>query len=169
MAVTQVVYQAFVSINWWSIFVTLCNTLITFGIVKKLLFQPVRRMIEARKTEVQAMYDEADRAQIEAGKLERTYNQKLAKAQEEAAGIIHAAARRAEAQRARMLEEATQQAAMMMQQAERDIEIERKKARRALKGEVADLSVLIAGKVIEREVSSADHERLIHAFIDKAG
>ena len=40
----EAVYEAFVSINWWSILVTMCNTLITFLIIKRLLFKPVKSM-----------------------------------------------------------------------------------------------------------------------------
>jgi len=38
-----------------------------------------------------------------------------------------------------------------------------------LKDEVASLSVMIASKVVERDVKEADHERFIEDFIDKVG
>ena len=41
-------FQNFVSIGGWNIVVTICNTLITFLIVKKFLFKPVRKMLAAR-------------------------------------------------------------------------------------------------------------------------
>ena len=46
------IFQSFVSLGWWEILVTICNTLITFLIVKKFLFKPVRKMIAAREDEV---------------------------------------------------------------------------------------------------------------------
>ena len=46
---------------------------------------------------------------------------------------------------------------------------ERKKAMNELKDEVASLSVMIASKVVERDVKEADHERFIEEFIDKVG
>ena len=44
----QAIYEAFVSIGWWEILVTMCNTLITFLIIKKFLYKPVRKMLAAR-------------------------------------------------------------------------------------------------------------------------
>ena len=63
---SEAIYQAFVSIGWWEILVTMCNTLITFAIIKKFLFKPVRKMLAAREEEVQAMYANAEQAQTEA-------------------------------------------------------------------------------------------------------
>ena len=60
---SEAIYQAFVSIGWWEILVTMCNTLITFLIIKKLLFKPVKKMIAAREQEVQAMYGAAEQTQ----------------------------------------------------------------------------------------------------------
>ena len=44
------IFQSFVYINWWNILVTMCNTLITFLIIKKFLFGPVRRMLAVSYT-----------------------------------------------------------------------------------------------------------------------
>ena len=57
----------------------------------------------------------------------------------------------------------------MVKKAERVIEQERIKARKELKDEVADLSVMIASKIVERDVKPEDHERFIEDFIDKVG
>ena len=68
-----------------------------------------------------------------------------------------------------ILKESSQQAVAMMKKAENTIEQERKKAMNELKDEVASLSVMIASKVVERDVKEADHERFIEEFIDKVG
>ena len=44
----EVLTRAFVDLNLWSLFVTICNTLITFLIVKHFLFKPLRKMLAAR-------------------------------------------------------------------------------------------------------------------------
>ena len=133
---TEALYEAFVSIGWWEILVTMCNTLITFLIIKKFLYKPVRKMLAARSEEVQSMYSTAEKAQSEAEQ---------------------------------MLRESSQQASAMVKKAERVIEQERIKAHKELKDEVADLSVMIASKIVERDVKPEDHERFIEDFIDKVG
>jgi len=161
--------QEFVSIGWWNIVVTICNTLITFLIVKKFLFGPVRKMMAARTEEVQNMYTVAEKAQSEAETMRGEYTERLAKAKEEAAEIVSSATRRATARSEEILKESSQQAAAMLKKAENNIEMERKKAMNDIKNEVASLSVMIASKVVERDVTQADHDRFIEEFIDKVG
>lgn len=163
------IFQSFVYINWWNILVTMCNTLITFAIIKKFLFKPVRKMLAAREEEVQAMYGNAEKAQTEAEQMRSEYTERLAKAKEEAAEIVGSATRRATVRSEEILKESSQQAAAMMKKAESTIEQERKKAMNELKDEVASLSVMIASKVVERDIKDADHERFIEEFIDKVG
>ena len=165
----EAIYQSFVYINWWNIVVTICNTLITFLIIKKFLFKPVKKMLAAREEEVQGMYGAAEKTQAEAEQMRREYTERLAKAKEEAAEIVGSATRRATVRSEEILKESSQQAAAMMKKAENTIEQERKKAMNELKDEVASLSVMIASRVVERDVKEADHERFIEEFIDKVG
>ena len=166
---SEAIYQAFVSIGWWEILVTMCNTLITFLIIKKFLFKPVKKMLAAREEEVKAIYSNAEKAQSEAEQMRSEYTVRLSKAKAEAAEFVGSATRRATVRSEEILRESSQQAAAMMKKAENTIEQERKKAMNELKDEVASLSVMIASKVVERDVKEADHERFIEEFIDKVG
>ena len=162
---TEALYEAFVSIGWWEILVTMCNTLITFLIIKKFLYKPVRKMLAARSEEVQSMYATAEKAQSEAEQMRSEYTERLSKAKEEAAEIVGSATRRAAERSDEILRESSQQASAMVKKAEQ----ERIKAHKELKDEVADLSVMIASKIVERDVKPEDHERFIEDFIDKVG
>lgn len=162
-------FQSFVGFTPWELIVTICNTLITFLIVKKLLFKPVRKMLAAREEEVKTMYASAEKSRTEAEQLRKEYTERLAQAKEEAAGIVGSATRRATARSEEILKESSEQAANMIKKAEANIEMERKKARNEIKDELASLSVLIASKVVERDITEADHERFIEDFIDKVG
>ncbi|MFR2288894.1 MAG: F0F1 ATP synthase subunit B [Butyricicoccus sp.] len=95
--------------------------------------------------------------------------ERLSKAKEEAAEIVGSATRRAAERSDEILRESSQQASAMVKKAERVIEQERIKAHKELKDEVADLSVMIASKIVERDVKPEDHERFIEDFIDKVG
>ena len=165
----QASYEAFVSIGWWEILVTMCNTLITFAIIKKFLFKPVRKMLAQREEEVKTIYSAAEQAQTEAEHKRTEYTERLSKAKEEAAEIVGSATRRAAERSDEILRESSQQASAMVKKAERVIEQERIKAHKELKDEVADLSVMIASKIVERDVKPEDHERFIEDFIDQVG
>ena len=126
-------------------------------------------LFDYQKVPVQAGQEAAERAQTEAESLRSEYTERLSKAKEEAAEIVGSATRRATVRSEEILRESSQQAAAMMKKAENTIEQERRKAMNELKDEVASLSVMIASRVVERDVKEADHERFIEEFIDKVG
>ena len=161
--------QEFFSIVPWNIIFAFCNLLILCSLMKKFLFKPVRKMLAQREEEVKNIYSAAEQAQTEAEQKRTEYTERLSKAKEEAAEIVGSATRRATVRSEEILKESSQQAAAMMKKAETTIEQERKKAMNELKDEVASLSVMIASKVVERDVKEADHERFIEDFIDKVG
>ncbi len=163
------IFQNFVTIGGWNIFVTLCNTFITYLIVRKFLFKPVRKMLAARSEEVQAMYDQAETDRAEAAAMKKDYTESIANAKAEAAQITQTATRRATVRSEEILAEANRQAADMKKKAEQSIEMERKKAMNEIKDEIAGLSIMIASKVVEKDINQKDHERLIEEFIDKVG
>lgn len=162
-------FQEFVSIGGWNIFVTLFNTLITFLIVKKLLFKPVRKILAARAEEVQSMYDQAEADLNEAAKMKKDYAESIANAKQEANEITQSATRRATVRSEEILAEANRQVQDMKKRAEQSIEQERKKAMNEIKDEIAGLSVMIASKVVEKDINEDDHKRMIEDFIDKVG
>ena len=45
-------FESIVGVNFWTALFTLCNMLITFLILKKLLFKPVKKMIDDRQKEI---------------------------------------------------------------------------------------------------------------------
>ncbi len=162
-------FQEFVNIGGWEVFVTLFNTLITFLIVKILLFKPVRKVLAARAEEVKAMYDEAEADRNEAEAMKKDYTESIANAKQKANEITQSATRRATVRSEEILAEANRQVQDMKKRAEQSIEQERKKAINEIKDEIASLSVMIASKVVEKDIKEDDHKRMIEDFIDKVG
>ncbi len=158
--------QEFISITPWTIIFQICNLLILFLLIKKFLFKPVQRILDARKAEVDKIYADARETQEAADKDKQLYEEKLGNAETEADAILESAAKKAEQSSELMLTEASEKANAMLRKAEADIAQERKKAVNEIKNEISDLSVSIAGKVIGRELNADDHRALIDGFID---
>ena len=55
-------FESFVGVNPWTALFTFCNMLITFAVLKKFLFKPVKKMIDDRQQEIDTMYADADAA-----------------------------------------------------------------------------------------------------------
>ena len=66
-------------------------------------------------------------------------------------------------------EAAKAEAAAVMQQNAAELEREKRRAASELRAEVSGLAVMVAEKVVEREINPADHARLIDEFIDSVG
>lgn len=163
------VFQNFVSLGYWEVFVTLVNTFITFYIIKLLLFKPVRKVLAARAEEVQAMYDQAEADRKAAETMKKDYTESMANAKQEANEITQSATKRATVRSEEILAEANRQAQELKKRAEVSIEQERKKAMNEIKDEIAGLSVMIASKIVEKDINEDDHKRMIEDFIDKVG
>lgn len=165
----EAIYQSFVTFDWWGLTVTICNLLITFLIVRHFLFGPVNKMLEAREKEVRDLYESAEADRLAAETMKRDYTASIANAKEEAAQITANATKRATVRSEEILADANRQAADMVRKAEQSIELEKKKTLNEIKDEIAGLSVMIASKVVEKEIDEDDHKRMIEDFISKVG
>lgn len=158
-----------ISINIWHIVIALCNLLILYLMLKKFLYQPVKKVLADRQAAIDSRYDEADKAKSEALQSKAEWEERMAAADEEAAGIISSAVESANRQSSAILGETKEKADRMMNRARAEADAERRKAEDDIKDRIADVSAAIAGKLLEREISAADHSDLIDSFISEIG
>lgn len=159
----------FVTIDVWTMLFTLGNTLILYLIVKKLLFKPVKKMLDARTQEVEETYQKAEEAQTAAQAAKEEYTSRLSQAKEEAQALIKEASVKAQGRSEEILQGAKQEASHLMQKTREELEREKQRAINEAKDEISDMAILMAQKIVEREVTQADHERLIEEFLHEEG
>ena len=162
-------FESFVGIDPWTALFTFCNMMITFAVLKKFLFKPVKKMIDDRQVEIDTMYADADAAKQKAAELEQEYQQHLQSIRDERDTLLREATARAQKREEEIVGEARAEAAALRAAAEADIAQERKKAVNDLKNEIGGIAVDIAGKVVEREINETDHKALIDEFIRNVG
>ena len=162
-------YLAFFTVDVWTMIFTWVNMLLLFTVVKKFLFKPINNILDQREAEVKQIYDEANVANEKAMSLEKEYSEKMAQAREEAGEIIKQATLTAQKREKEIIESAHEEVASMTRRAETQIAQERKKAYQEIKNEISDISVAIAGKMVQREIKAEDHEALISQFIENVG
>ena len=161
--------QELVGIAPWTFIVQIVNLFLTVFLVKKFLFKKVNDILTKRKELADAELSDAAKAKAEAETLKADYEASIGNAREEAKAIVTAATKNAAQKSENMLLEAKEEAAALKAQAAADIERERESAFAQMKGEIGDIAVSIAGKVIGREVTEEDHRRLIDDFLSDAG
>ena len=162
-------FESFVGVNVWTMLFAWCNLLILYLFLKKILFKPVKNMIDSRQKEVDDMYSEAEAAKTDAKAMKDEYEEKLAKAESESEEILRTAQRRAQLKEEDILRDAQAEASRIRERAEGEIELEKKRMLGEIKDEVAGMAIGIATAVIGREVTESEHEALIDSFIDGLG
>ena len=158
-----------ISVNLWQILISLANLTILFLLLKKFLYKPVTKMLEARRAEIDSQYSDAEAAKNSAEAKDAELTARLSHAKQEAEGIVKEAADAAKIRGDKIVEDAKATADGIIRQAETQAELEKKRAEAAIKTQIIDVSTALAEKMLEREVNADDHKVLIDNFIDKIG
>ena len=162
-------FEKFVGVNFWTMIFAWINLLILYLFLKKLLFVPMKNMIDSRQQEIDDMYSNAEKSVNEANELKGEYEDKMSKVNQESEEILKSAVRRAQLKEEEILREADAKATRVMERAEEQIELEKKRAINEVKNEVSSMAIGIASAVIERDVSAEEHRELIDEFITNMG
>jgi F-type H+-transporting ATPase subunit b len=147
-------------------------TLVTFVIVMLVLrryaFPRIAKALDERRRAIEESIDEAERSRQQAEQLLEDYRGRLKEAREQSEDIVARAERAAKQHEEEAKEQARQDYEDHMEKAKRDIEQETRRAIDDIRREVGDLTVMATEKVIRRELTDEDHQRLIDESLDQA-
>ncbi|GGH84080.1 F-type H+-transporting ATPase subunit b [Pullulanibacillus pueri] len=138
-------------------------------IVSKFAVGPVVRMMRDRQTHIDDQLKAAENSQKEAEAILAKQQEELKKVREQANQMLETEKKRAEAEGQELLNQAKARADRIVEDAKEEIRTEKEKAVASLRDEVAHLSMLLASKVLEREVSEKEHKQEIDAFVKQIG
>lgn len=143
------------------------NFLIMAFLLTKLLYKPVAGILEQRREQVKELQNQALVLQKEAENSFMKSEAEIAAAGKKAQEIINQAVKAGEESKAAIIEEAKESAASLLKKARLEIENEKERMKAELRSEVAALSVMAAGKLLNRELTQKDHDALIQGFISE--
>ena len=155
-----------ISVNIWAILASLANLLVLTLILKRFLFKPVKKVMDARRAAIDNDYAQAQAAREEAEETRKNYEEAMAAAKMTGDQIIADANRTAEYRSNEIVAEARERASEIRRQAEADAVLERKKAEDEMKHEIANVSAQLTGKLLQREINEEDHRTLIDSFLN---
>jgi F-type H+-transporting ATPase subunit b len=127
----------------------------------KLAWTPLKATLQAREDSIRQSLEDARQAREELQRLRAESAQMLAEARKEADTILSRTREDANRFRDEMKEKAQGEAAVIVKNAERRIEMETTRALQQIRTEAVEFSVAIASKILQRNVSKEDNERLI--------
>ena len=140
-------------------------TILTFfGLLfflRMLAWKPLLAMLQERQDTIARSLDEAKQARVELERLNVESQRILAQARTEAESIISRTRDDATRFREELKQKAQAEAAGIVKNAEKQIALETSRAVQQIRQEAVELSVAIASKLLQRNVSRADNERLI--------
>src|SRR5262249_52516959 len=115
----------------------------------------------SRQSDIRKSLDDAQQARLELERLNQTSAQMITKARAEADEIIGRSRADAERLREDIKQKARAEADAVVKNAERQIQLETARALQQIRTEAVELSVMIASKLIQRNLTKEDNQRLI--------
>jgi F-type H+-transporting ATPase subunit b len=140
---------------------TIATFLVLAGLLAKFAWRPLLAALEARQAAIRKSLDDARQAKQELERLNAESARILAHARTEAEAILTATRSDANQFREELKQKARAEAAGIVKNAEKQIELETARALQQIRQEAVDLSVTIASKLLQRNVSKDDNLRLI--------
>jgi len=140
---------------------TILTFLVLLWLLAKFAWRPLLQALEARQQLIQKSLEDAQAARRELERVSQESAQILRESRVQAEAIIAQSRSDAERLREEMKQKAKAESDTIVRNAERQIQLETGRALQQIRHEAADLSVLIASKLIQRNLSKEDNERLI--------
>lgn len=141
-------------------------TVVTFVLVMLVLtksaWKPILDAINAREAGIRENIERAEKANVEANGLRERYEAQLAEAQRKIQEMVGQARTDGERARAELVAAAKAEADRIVEKGRRDLGGETEKLRQQLRAEVADLSLALAEKILNRSVDKKVADEIVN-------
>ena len=140
---------------------TIVTFLVLLALLAKFTWRPLLQALETRQNAIRKSLDDAQQAKQELERLNAESAQIIARARVDADAIITQSRADGERLREEIRQKARGEADLIVKNAERQIQLETSRALQQIRHEAVELSVMIASKIIQRNLTKDDNERLI--------
>jgi len=140
---------------------TIVTFLILLALLARFAWGPLLDALEKRQDAIRSSLDDARKAKEELARLQGESARILAEARTEAANIISITRSDAARFADEMKQKARADAEAVVKNAQREIDTQTNRAIETIRREAIDLSVAVASKILRRDISQADNERLV--------
>ena len=169
MTATANMFVLGAGVEWGTTIVTLATFVILLALLKKFAWGPLKEVMDKRERDINKDIDDAEQAKINAQKLEEENRKTLKETQDEVQRILDDAKVQARKQHEEIIHEANVRANGMIETAQSEINSEKERALADINNQVSELSVLIASKVLRKEISEQDQKDLVEKYLKGQG
>ncbi|HFV7388110.1 TPA: F0F1 ATP synthase subunit B [Staphylococcus aureus] len=156
-------------VEWGTVIVQVLTFIVLLALLKKFAWGPLKDVMDKRERDINRDIDDAEQAKLNAQKLEEENKQKLKETQEKVQKILEDAKVQARQQQEQIIHEANVRANGMIETAQSEINSQKERAIADINNQVSELSVLIASKVLRKEISEQDQKALVDKYLKEAG
>ncbi|MFD0871861.1 F-type ATPase subunit b [Chlamydia abortus] len=157
------------SFHWESTVFAIIAFLILYWLLNKFAFGPLFGMMEKRREMIQSQIQSAESNRQEAEKLITEQRQAIQEARKEAHEIIEQARQMSVKQAEEIVQAARDESNRIKEEAIKDIANEKDKAVAALRSQVSAMAVMIASKIIEKQIDEKSQQQLIDQYLKEVG
>jgi F-type H+-transporting ATPase subunit b len=152
-------------IDWFKLGAQIVNFLVVLYLLNRFLFRPLLVRMDERSERIRTGLEDAEAAarDRELARAERAAA--LDEARKEAQAMVARATKMAEDSRVEILAAARADAEQITERARQEITAEKERAIAELRGQVADLALDAAGKLIRRQMDTRTQRRLVEEFL----
>jgi F-type H+-transporting ATPase subunit b len=157
------------SLHWESFVFAIIAFGILYFLLNRYAFGPLFGVMEKRRQHIQEQLEQAANDRTQSEQLLKEQRQALEAARREAYEMIEQAKKTSAKQAEEIIESARAEAARLREEALRDIENEKNKAVAELRGQVAELSVQIASRIMEKQMDAQTQSELVDKYLQEVG
>lgn len=158
-----------VSLEWGTLLFQVIVFILLLIVVSKYATGPIANVLEKRRQHVANEISTAERSRQEAEALLAEQRRLLDEARAESKAIIDRATKQASDEAAKIVAEAQAAAERMKASASAELAREVEKAKAELRGELTSISVLLASKIIEKELDEEAQKSTVDKFLAQVG
>ena len=140
---------------------TIVTFLVLLALLARFAWRPLLDALEQRQAAIRKSLDDARQAKQDLERVQVESQRILAEARTQAGEIVSRTRSDAAAFGEEMKQKARTDADALVKHAERQIEMQTSRALETIRHEAVDLSIAIASKILRRDISKEDNERLI--------
>jgi F-type H+-transporting ATPase subunit b len=152
-------------------FIPALFTLLVFGglviILGKTAWKPVNEGLARREDKIRGDVEAAEAARAEAEKARDDYRREMAGAEQRVRDLMAQAQADGQQLATRIKMQAQEDAEEIKERANREIEQTREAAVEQVRREAGELAVMVAEKILRRDITSDDQQRLVDASLDE--
>jgi len=140
---------------------TIVTFLVLLTLLAKFAWKPLLQALENRQQMIRKSLEDAEHAKRELEQVQKNSELIISQARDEASSIITRSRIDATKLKEELSQKAHNEAEMIVKNAERQIQQETNRALSKVRQEAADISVMLASKLIRRNLTKEDNETLI--------